>query len=107
KLLQRIPTFPSISFTAAVSSYIYTISLHVALPISLSAKPYHTPLNNDLHGRLNHVDWQKRCFPFLVALLFDSSIRQNLLHYPLQDRKSTRLNSSHVSISYAVFCLKN
>src|SRR5699024_11526244 len=24
-----------------------------------------------------------------------------------QDRKSTRLNSSHVSISYAVFCLKN
>src|SRR5699024_12739377 len=29
-------------------------------------------------------------------------------HHPhvLQDRKSTRLNSSHVSISYAVFCLK-
>src|SRR5699024_12826958 len=25
----------------------------------------------------------------------------------LRDRKSTRLNSSHVSISYAVFCLKN
>src|SRR5699024_12374410 len=25
---------------------------------------------------------------------------------PKQDRKSTRLNSSHVSISYAVFCLK-
>src|SRR5207249_5186310 len=26
--------------------------------------------------------------------------------YSLRDRKSTRLNSSHVSISYAVFCLK-
>src|SRR5699024_11543224 len=26
-------------------------------------------------------------------------------NYPKQDRKSTRLNSSHVSISYAVFCL--
>src|SRR5207249_9377096 len=26
--------------------------------------------------------------------------------YPVRDRKSTRLNSSHVSISYAVFCLK-
>src|SRR5438067_7937701 len=25
---------------------------------------------------------------------------------PMEDRKSTRLNSSHVSISYAVFCLK-
>src|SRR5699024_11447989 len=28
------------------------------------------------------------------------------LQLPFQDRKSTRLNSSHVSISYAVFCLK-
>src|SRR5204863_9207454 len=26
--------------------------------------------------------------------------------YPVEDRKSTRLNSSHVEISYAVFCLK-
>src|SRR5699024_12430662 len=35
--------------------------------------------------------------------------RQNYAEYtknPLKDRKSTRLNSSHVSISYAVFCLK-
>src|SRR5260221_8582090 len=31
--------------------------------------------------------------------------RQPLLHVP-QDRKSTRLNSSHTVISYAVFCLK-
>src|SRR3712207_5369347 len=28
------------------------------------------------------------------------------VYYPLQDRKSTRLNSSHANISYAVFCLK-
>src|SRR3712207_7685008 len=27
-------------------------------------------------------------------------------HYPGTDRKSTRLNSSHANISYAVFCLK-
>src|SRR3712207_9523124 len=26
--------------------------------------------------------------------------------HPVQDRKSTRLNSSHANISYAVFCLK-
>src|SRR5205814_5913096 len=32
---------------------------------------------------------------------------QNLqLHVPPRDRKSTRLNSSHLGISYAVFCLK-
>src|SRR5207302_7051993 len=30
----------------------------------------------------------------------------DLLLVPVQDRKSTRLNSSHVKISYAVFCLK-
>src|SRR5204863_4111034 len=29
-----------------------------------------------------------------------------LVELPQQDRKSTRLNSSHVEISYAVFCLK-
>src|SRR5690625_6688412 len=29
-----------------------------------------------------------------------------LYHHTHQDRKSTRLNSSHVAISYAVFCLK-
>src|SRR5207249_6888720 len=31
---------------------------------------------------------------------------ERLSHRALEDRKSTRLNSSHVSISYAVFCLK-
>src|SRR5690625_6862848 len=35
---------------------------------------------------------------------FDVSI--NILHGKITDRKSTRLNSSHVAISYAVFCLK-
>src|SRR5690349_21896164 len=32
--------------------------------------------------------------------------RDRALHQPRPDRKSTRLNSSHVEISYAVFCLK-
>src|SRR5256885_7928137 len=46
--------------------------------------------------------------------LFSSFVEmaQNIIHYsadaltPPQDRKSTRLNSSHLVISYAVFCLK-
>src|SRR3712207_7483314 len=33
-------------------------------------------------------------------------IRRLLGHLGVQDRKSTRLNSSHANISYAVFCLK-
>src|SRR3712207_8142605 len=35
-----------------------------------------------------------------------STTSRKLERYFVQDRKSTRLNSSHVNISYAVFCLK-
>src|SRR5690349_24025775 len=35
-----------------------------------------------------------------------SNLVDNALRYSPEDRKSTRLNSSHVEISYAVFCLK-
>src|SRR5436853_832205 len=39
---------------------------------------------------------------------FDARLRQEIADHgqPPQDRKSTRLNSSHLGISYAVFCLK-
>src|SRR5207253_9861762 len=36
----------------------------------------------------------------------DRALVAHVLQHALQDRKSTRLNSSHVAISYAVFCLK-
>src|SRR5699024_12086782 len=41
-----------------------------------------------------------------AALQRDRSAQQ-MIWRAMRDRKSTRLNSSHVSISYAVFCLKN
>src|SRR5439155_14038437 len=44
---------------------------------------------------------------FLFYRTYDKEIRQeklSLLGYFPKDRKSTRLNSSHVAISYAVFC---
>src|SRR5689334_24351666 len=47
-----------------------------------------------LHGKNGSVDWQ------IVGRLSLGSVPAAL------DRKSTRLNSSHSSISYAVFCLK-
>src|SRR5690606_41969607 len=51
-----------------------------------------------------------RSFKFLRRLdrrAVDSELQQLFLHLRRpQDRKSTRLNSSHVKISYAVFCLK-
>src|SRR5690606_41998190 len=37
-----------------------------------------------------------------LSILFDGKVYKT---YPVTNRKSTRLNSSHVKISYAVFCL--
>src|SRR5690606_39670503 len=38
--------------------------------------------------------------------LYSMKSPEGMEHWSIQDRKSTRLNSSHVKISYAVFCLK-
>src|SRR5690554_7582824 len=46
------------------------------------------------------VSFSLSSIPDLVALLI------YMVLVPILDRKSTRLNSSHVRISYAVFCLK-
>src|SRR2546430_13614005 len=43
---------------------------------------------------------------FIVWALPGTSPRLRQADIPYQDRKSTRLNSSHSQISYAVFCLK-
>src|SRR3989442_11222722 len=49
----------------------------------------------ELNRRANH-------WPTIVRLTTESALCPS----PRVDRKSTRLNSSHVRISYAVFCLK-
>src|SRR3712207_7671728 len=42
----------------------------------------------------------------ICGLLSKDSGDINIFNKPMKDRKSTRLNSSHANISYAVFCLK-
>src|SRR5436305_9173863 len=70
----------------APTTDIYTLSLHDALPISARAG------GEDDHRR-GRAGGARR-------------LRRAGCRYGGQDRKSTRLNSSHVRISYAVFCLK-
>src|SRR3712207_7889451 len=43
---------------------------------------------------------------YITSSQFGSAVMENWQSEYLQDRKSTRLNSSHANISYAVFCLK-
>src|SRR5205809_6007061 len=75
-------------FNDTSTTEIYTLSLHDALPISRPCERNEEVLR--LHLKVLHQD-QRPAEP--------RDVRQ-------QDRKSTRLNSSHGYISYAVFCLK-
>src|SRR5690606_39581867 len=63
--------------------------------------------NDDPESKIviNHKDGNKKNNYYKNLEWCD--VRYNTIHsYRLGDRKSTRLNSSHVKISYAVFCLK-
>src|SRR5207253_8941473 len=75
-------------FTAPAPTELYTLSLHDALPISISLPD--GPCASIHWSRYIAVNWRQLCQARGTDL----------------DRKSTRLNSSHVAISYAVFCLK-
>src|SRR5690606_41391214 len=98
-------------FTAAATAAADTLSLHDALPISLAyiAVGYRNYRNGEeATARLGlWKPTQQEVIVGLVAVIpaFILSMIGSVLTGVL-DRKSTRLNSSHVKISYAVFCLK-
>src|SRR5438477_5015599 len=77
-------------FNDTATTEIYTLSLHDALPILMSAACCVQRLRN----------YSRRSFSRPRTALRSGS------SHSWPDRKSTRLNSSHMSTSYAVFCLK-
>src|SRR5690606_39522270 len=80
---------------------IYTLSLHDALPISNSNRQDERPARSTV-GKLRELAAAHNTVSsFPVVARVNASMVD---HW--RDRKSTRLNSSHVKISYAVFCLK-
>src|SRR5258708_14139861 len=82
-------------FNDTATTEIYTLSLHDALPISSSRSAELKPRR----GRRSPSDNE------MPKWMTGSSSASNI-RYLRRDRKSTRLNSSHQIISYAVFCLK-
>src|SRR5256885_8700637 len=83
-MTEYILYFSFFFFNDTATTEIYTLSLHDALPISLA--------EGGEVGRL--------------SMRIEGGVRTELLVEEEEDRKSTRLNSSHLVISYAVFCLK-
>src|SRR5690606_40709125 len=97
--------FPSIDYSPPE---IYTLSLHDALPIlAWSESP------GDAKNRRCRLQRRSHAFRLVKdrtkewLLQRPDSLRESPVEAAVAvDRKSTRLNSSHVKISYAVFCLK-
>src|SRR5439155_11928343 len=85
-----LTTFFFFFFNDTATTEIYTLSLHDALPISELRGHSRTHTTNRGQG----------------AAQIAASVQVAEVAGDLEDRKSTRLNSSHVAISYAVFCLK-
>src|SRR3712207_7070024 len=81
-------------FNDTATTEIYTLSLHDALPISLE------------RGNLFVVPLDDKRQWYRYHHLFAEVLSTHLMQERPEDRKSTRLNSSHANISYAVFCLK-
>src|SRR5207249_11780203 len=102
---------------APATTHSYTLSLHDALPIfeALDARPGLIPITAPHEGVVVSMDRFRgaREEPRRSRRQGRGSRRPGELSHapsppfapkPCRDRKSTRLNSSHVSISYAVFC---
>src|SRR5439155_20185123 len=76
----------------------YFFFLMIRRPPRSTLFPYTTLFRSSLQKILHKVGVDLRpC---------GSRVRKHSEHHEQRDRKSTRLNSSHVAISYAVFCLK-
>src|SRR5690606_41146454 len=94
--------------SSTATTEIYTLSLHDALPISedmvaigrMTAHVVGLPGKSGDPGPVTAVGVYQGIRACLAHVFGDDRLEGR------RDRKSTRLNSSHVKISYAVFCLK-
>src|SRR5205809_4929175 len=90
---------PLYSFHVPSTTISHTLSLHYALPISTREYFPKTPWGA-MGVKVFDFNGDGRLDLFVTDMHSDMSVTKR------SDRKSTRLNSSHGYISYAVFCLK-
>src|SRR5690606_41428524 len=93
----------------SVTLEIHTLSLHDALPIwfgyGKNFGDYEFFQAHYLGGKENLRGYHNNRFAGRTKMFNNTELRFRIADFNT-DRKSTRLNSSHVKISYAVFCLK-
>src|SRR3712207_7572723 len=96
----------SFFFNDTATTEIYTLSLHDALPILLLDEAY-SSLDPNLREKMRDltIDLQNKYKISMILVTHDKD-EAIIFGDRVGDRKSTRLNSSHANISYAVFCLK-
>src|SRR5690606_40524321 len=100
------------SYTYRLNNHIASVSLHDALPIfhdTCTVRPFAEAMTScGADGRCVSSETTVKSDTGLRVVLPAASSRSAYHSYstPGTDRKSTRLNSSHVKISYAVFCLE-
>src|SRR5438105_12885249 len=90
-----------------VTNVIYTLSLHDALPICDHDEDREAELHLVRRTGVLNLDFVRHINPWQARR--ESNPQPAVLEtagWGFEDRKSTRLNSSHEWISYAVFCLK-
>src|SRR3712207_8113624 len=88
-------------FNDTATTEIYTLSLHDALPIFPSIQLC-TGTAEVLREPENLGEYSMASMPWMLQ----PQLGCHGIFSKILDRKSTRLNSSHANISYAVFCLK-
>src|SRR3712207_6896317 len=90
-------------FNDTATTEIYTLSLHDALPIFKTGWYWHKNRHTDQWNRIESPELKPHVYG---QLIFNKEAKNVQWRKESLDRKSTRLNSSHANISYAVFCLK-
>src|SRR3712207_7810701 len=90
-------------FNDTATTEIYTLSLHDALPILAHEQQLHHRAGD--HRESGTLPGNRECHRDEVSG-YAQGPHRGAEQAGAGDRKSTRLNSSHANISYAVFCLK-
>src|SRR5690606_42094953 len=99
-------TLPIFTLLDPAPTDIYSLSLHDALPIFLISQ-VDSEFKSDFESKDTALDSFGWCYLSYGTTVYFSERDFNDLPMEIRlDRKSTRLNTSHVKISYAVFCLK-